>query len=235
MTVHLKQSTAATVPMGPFLDSTDGVTPEESLTISQADIKLSKNGGAFAQSNNAAGASHAANGHYLVPLDTTDTNTLGRLRVAITESGATPVWQDFMVLSANVWDALYATDKLQVDLTQISGSTDNGTHLGTLAAGQANIITTNDNLAPVSAKLATNLGATYSGAAVSGSLSTTTMTSDLTTLENDTLNDERRIIWTSGNLAGTSRVITDYVKATGQFTFAAVNEAPQIGDTFIVV
>ena len=45
----LKQSTAVTVKMGPFLDETDQKTVETGLTISQADIRLFKNGGDFAQ------------------------------------------------------------------------------------------------------------------------------------------------------------------------------------------
>ena len=123
MTQLLKQSTAATIKIGPFVDSTDGVTAETALTISQADIRLSKNGGAFAQTNNATGATHDENGYYGVPLDTTDTNTLGRLRVAVNESGALPVWQDFMVVNANVYDSLIGgSDNLQVDAVQIEGS-----------------------------------------------------------------------------------------------------------------
>ena len=42
--MYLKQSTAATLALGPFVDATDGVTAETGLTISQADVRLSKNG-----------------------------------------------------------------------------------------------------------------------------------------------------------------------------------------------
>jgi len=123
MAQWLKQSTAVTVKMGPFVDSSDGDTEETGLTISQADIRLSKNGGSFAQTNNSAGATHDENGIYGVPLDTTDTGTLGRLQVFIHESGALPVWMEFMVVPANVWDALFGgTDYLQVDAVQVEGS-----------------------------------------------------------------------------------------------------------------
>lgn len=122
MSQWLKQSTAATVKMGPFVDDTDFKTAETGLTISQADIRLSKNGGDYAQTNNAAGATHDEAGEYDVPLDTTDTNTLGRLRVRISESGALPVWQDFMVVPANVWDSMFGSDKLQVDGVEFNGS-----------------------------------------------------------------------------------------------------------------
>ena len=116
----LKQSTAATVKLGAFVDDSDGKTAETGLTISQADIRLSKNGGDFAQTNNATGATHDEFGYYDIPLDTTDTGTLGRLRVAVSESGALPVWQDFLVVTANVYDTLCSTDTFDVNVTAIA-------------------------------------------------------------------------------------------------------------------
>ena len=116
----LKQSTAATIKLGPFIDDGDGKSAETGLTISQADIRLSKNGGDFAQTNNAAGATHDEFGYYDIPLDTTDTNTLGRLRVAVSESGALPVWQDFLVVTANVYDTLCSTDTFDVNVATIA-------------------------------------------------------------------------------------------------------------------
>jgi hypothetical protein len=127
----LKQSTAATIKLGAFVDDTDGKTAETALTISQADIRLSKNGGDFAQSNNAAGATHDENGYYDIPLDTTDTGTLGRLRVAVSESGALPVWQDFLVVTANVYDSLVGgSDKLDVNAAELGGTAQTGNDVG---------------------------------------------------------------------------------------------------------
>jgi hypothetical protein len=122
MAQWIKQSTASTVKLGPFLDDTDGKTPETGLTISQADIRLSKNGGNFAQSNNTAGATHNENGYYSVPLDTTDTNTLGTFRVAVSKSGALPVWQDYMVVPANVWDSMFGASTLNVNVATLSSA-----------------------------------------------------------------------------------------------------------------
>lgn len=122
MASWLKQSTAVDIAMGPFLDSTDGVTAETALTISQADVRLKKNAGAWAQKNDANAATHEENGWYEVPLNATDTNTLGLLVVAVNETGALPVWREFLVVPANVYDSFFSTDLLQVDLTQISGS-----------------------------------------------------------------------------------------------------------------
>lgn len=114
--LYLKQSTAATIKLGPFVDDSDGKTAETGLTISQADIRLSKNGGDIAQKNNSAGATHDELGYYNVPLDTTDTNTLGTLKVIVSVSGALPVFADFMVITAEAYDTLCGTDHFTVDL-----------------------------------------------------------------------------------------------------------------------
>ena len=119
---YLKQSTSVDVPIGPFLDETDGRTAETALTITQPDIRLKKNGANWAQKNAAQTLSHEENGFYEVTLDATDTGTLGLLRLAVFESGALPVWEDFMVVTANVYDSLFSTDVLDVSVTQVNGT-----------------------------------------------------------------------------------------------------------------
>jgi hypothetical protein len=175
--MFLRQSTAATVKLGPFLDETDGRTAETGLTLSQADIRLSKNGGDIAQSNNAAGATHDELGYYDVPLDTTDTGTLGRLKVMVHESGALPVWAEFTVLPANVYDSLIAgSDKLQADVAEWLGSAPNALQSGRVdgylaAAGlQSDAVTeaqsglaTSSALTTLSGYVDTEVAAIYTG------------------------------------------------------------------------
>jgi len=105
--MFLKQSTAYTFRFGPFLDDTDGKTAETGLTISQADVRLSKGGGNFAQKNESSASSHDEIGYYIVVLDTTDTNTVGELLVAVHESGALPVFKTFQVVEEAIYDGLY--------------------------------------------------------------------------------------------------------------------------------
>jgi hypothetical protein len=113
MAVPLKQSTAVTVRLGPFLDKADGVTEEDALTPT---VEVSKNHGAFAARNSATAIAHDAAGWYSVPLDTTDTGTLGPLLVKSDDAANhLPVWREFVVLPANVYDSLVAgTDNLDV-------------------------------------------------------------------------------------------------------------------------
>lgn len=118
----LKQSTSVDLPIGPFVDATDGITAETGLTLTQPDIRLKKNGGAWAQKAAAQTLTHEENGFYEVTLDATDTDTLGQLFLAVFESGAVPVWHEFQVVPANVWDSLFGADLLQVDSTQLLGT-----------------------------------------------------------------------------------------------------------------
>lgn len=146
----LKADTAATLQIGPFLDSTDGNTEEGALTISQADVRLSKNGGNFAQKNEATSCTYDEVGYYSCPIDGTDTDTEGRLKVVVHEAGSLLVVQEYMVVNANVFDSLYAaatTDYLQVDTIQLSGdatAADNSEAFfdGTGYAGTNNVIPT---------------------------------------------------------------------------------------------
>jgi len=108
MALDLRANTAADVLIGPFVDSTDGNTDETALTLSQADILLSKNGQALTQKSDITAAAHDSIGYYNCELDTTDTNTEGNLVIAVHESGALHVKGEFNILSEAAWDSLYA-------------------------------------------------------------------------------------------------------------------------------
>jgi len=118
--IPLKQNTAFVWKAGPFVDDGDGKSAETGLTIAQADIRITKNGGDYAQSHNSAGGTHDETGNYDIPLDTTDVNTVGTLRVMIQKSGALPVWQDFFVYPANVYDSLVGSDLLDINVSKIN-------------------------------------------------------------------------------------------------------------------
>jgi len=118
----LRQSTSVDLPIGPFLGTGDGYTPATSLTLTQPDIRLKKGAAAWAQKNASQTLSHEENGYYEVTLDATDTDTLGLLRLSVTETGALPVWEEFMIMPAQVWDSLFGADVLQVDVAQFGGA-----------------------------------------------------------------------------------------------------------------
>ena len=120
----LKQSTAVTVKVGPFVDSTDGNTEETALTIANTDIKIWVAGATTLANKNSGGATHISNGIYYCVLDATDTATLGSLVVFVHVSGALAVRVECVVLAANVYDSLIGGgDVLDVSATQLSGQT----------------------------------------------------------------------------------------------------------------
>lgn len=129
----LRQSTAFTFRAGPFLDATDGVTAETALSIAQADIQISKAGGAFAQTSASPTTTHDADGWYQCPLTSTDTNTLGTFTVQIVMAGALVVWEHFMVVTANYFDSVCSTDVFDVSVTQFGGTN------GTFASGRPEV------------------------------------------------------------------------------------------------
>lgn len=120
---YLKADTATTIRIGPFVDSTDGVTAETALAIAQADVRLSKNGAAAAQKADVTSATHDENGYYRVPLAASDVDTEGTLDVCVSVSGALPVVVRYMTVPAQVYDSIVTgADKLQVDANEVSGT-----------------------------------------------------------------------------------------------------------------
>ena len=122
--IYLKQSTASQkVPLGYFVDSTDGNTEETGLTIANTDIKVWKTGATTVANKNSGGATHISNGIYYAVLDATDTDTLGSLVIFVHVSGALAIRVDCCVLAANVYDALIGGgDLLQVDVQQFGNT-----------------------------------------------------------------------------------------------------------------
>lgn len=197
MACFLKQSTAVDVMLGPFLDETTGKDIEGGLTITQPDIRLSKNGGTFAQKSAAQTLTHGENGWYPANLSTTDTNTLGTLLVAVHESGALPVWREFLVVPTNVYDSFFSTDFLQVDAVSFAN----------------NVITD----ASIALSAVAKLRAVATGTADSGS--TTTMV-DTERVEAGTDYWKGCLIVFGSTLSGQTRLITGFNPTTDTITFA---------------
>jgi hypothetical protein len=119
MTIFLKQSTAQVIKFGPFLDNSDGYTPETAQVIPQSEMLLSKNGGDYTQKSAAGNATHDTNGWYATTFSTTDTDTVGSLQLEVQSLGALPVWHDFVVLPAASYDALFTNGLNNVAATDI--------------------------------------------------------------------------------------------------------------------
>lgn len=133
----IKLSTAVDVVIGAFVDDTDGKTPETALTITQASCLLIKNAGTPAQKSETTSATHLGGGHYKVPLNATDTGTLGRLRLYVNAAGALPAWEDFMVMSAAAYDFEFGSTALPVNVTAMAANVVTATAINTGAITSA--------------------------------------------------------------------------------------------------
>lgn len=126
MANKLKQSTSRVVRLGPFVDATDGVTPETGITLGAADqAEALKAAGAATVdiSSNTFAAVTGCDGWYDLTLTTTDTNTLGDLTIVIQDSSVClPVFKTFEVVPANIYDSEVAgTDTLNAAVTEWNG------------------------------------------------------------------------------------------------------------------
>lgn len=111
MPIYLRQSTASQeVPLGYFVDITDGNTQETALSIANTDIKIWKAGATTLANKNSGGATHISNGIYYTVLDATDTDTIGSLVIFVHISAtALPVRVECCVLDENVYDWMFGT------------------------------------------------------------------------------------------------------------------------------
>jgi len=123
MAQFLKQSTAATILVGPALDKDDGVTPETGLTAGAVDeIVVYKHDATSATDiSGTTTLTHRAGGNYTATLSASDTGTLGRLTTFVRDDDVClPIWKEFMVVPANVYDSLFGADALQVHANEIT-------------------------------------------------------------------------------------------------------------------
>ena len=121
-----KQSTAATLIVGPCLDSTGA----EYAGLIITDLSLSKNGGTLTALAAAATLTHIANGQYTLVMTTGNLNTLGRAQITCNKSTYQMPPIGLNVVPAMVFDSMVlGTDVLQSDVTQFGGTA------GTFAAG----------------------------------------------------------------------------------------------------
>lgn len=137
MAAPLKTNTAVTIALGPFVDATDGVTPETALTVASTAVTviaetddnsaptlvLDSVAGDDA-TNTLAHISGDGAGYYSYKLTAANLNRLGRLSVCAIGAAHAPVFREFIIKPANVYDSeVLGTDKLQVDAVEISSDT----------------------------------------------------------------------------------------------------------------
>lgn len=228
MAIPLKYNTASQeIPLGHFLDSTDGNTEETGLTIANTDIKLWKSGATTLANKNSGGATHISNGIYYATLDATDTNTYGPLVVFVHVAGGLAVKVECVVMEANAYDALYAalgTGYVEADARLISGDATAANNCesffdGTGYAGTNNVIPTVTTLTGHTAQTGDSfarIGANGSGLSnIDLPNQTMDITGDIT-----------------GNLSGSVGSVTGAVGSVTGAVGSVTGHTNQTGDTF---
>lgn len=133
----LKTNTATIVTVGPFYDKTDGVVIESTLTIANerisATVDLNDGSAPTLVLDNVTGATSGTDNdlNYIANCDAglmqlelaaADVNYLGRFFLTITDSANhVPVFHEFMIISAQMWDAMFGTGNLNADVVNWKG------------------------------------------------------------------------------------------------------------------
>ncbi len=140
----LRTNTAVRITVGPFLDKTDGVTPETGLTVTSCKLTLmvddsnvptlvlDTNPTASGGANDMVHVTGDDAGFYDLELAAANVNYLGRAMLAITD-GAThcPVFHEFMILPAMIYDSLVlGTDRLDTNVTHIGDTLQTARDIG---------------------------------------------------------------------------------------------------------
>lgn len=102
--MNLRKDTAQAVTIGPILDGDGQLKTNETV----ANIKVSKNGGAYAALNASATLTSTNDGCYDLALTAIDVNTLGTLQLKLVDLPNTMPVVRCNVATQAAWDALYA-------------------------------------------------------------------------------------------------------------------------------
>jgi hypothetical protein len=249
MARYLKQNTATRVTVGPFLDKTDGITPEVALTATNEKLTfvvddggvptlvIDANATASGGNNDFVHITGDDAGYYDLELTAAQTNYVGRAVLSINyATDHLPVFHEFTILPANVYDSWMGTDKLDVNVAE---------WLGTAAATpttngvpEVDVTYLNGSTTELLKFLAS--ASTIVRGTVDNSAFTLTSTEfesdDVTTATADFYNG-RLVLFTSGTLQNQAARINDYAKvgSNGHFTVSAMTGAPGNNDTFVIV
>lgn len=133
---YLKENTATRITVGPFIDKTDGFTPEIAITVTSElltfvvddagvptlvlDVAPTASGGA----NDMVHITSDAAGFYDLELAAADVNYTGRAILSLNDLAVhLPVWHEFQIVSANVYDSMFTDgDTLDVSVTSMAAN-----------------------------------------------------------------------------------------------------------------
>jgi hypothetical protein len=133
---YLRTNTATRITVGPFLDKTDGITPEVALTVTSEKLTfvvdtagvptliLDTAPTASGGNNDMVHVTNDDSGFYDLELAAADVNYLGRAMLSLNDVAThLPVFHEFMIIPAVIYDSMIlGTDLFDVSMTQILGT-----------------------------------------------------------------------------------------------------------------
>lgn len=169
MTNYLRQSTATSTLFGPILEATDGYSYRPTtISIAGNVIQLRRANDALGVVTTlpVAAVSLPVPGWLGLNIPASDTGVLGPMRYMLGNvTSNLPVWMDFTVLPANVYDSyILGTDFLQVDVMQITGDAPSSAAIGSVAN-----LTTGVGVTSVAAGVGVNVSSIAAGVGVNAS------------------------------------------------------------------
>lgn len=214
----LKQSTnSQVVVIGPIVLASDGTTTF-AASLTAGAISIRKEGGTSFVPKNSGGGTLISGGVYHATLNSSDTDTIGKLEIFTFISTYFATKDKYHVLAANVYDSIVTgagADLLDVSVTQLAGSTTAGTAIKNTAL------------------------AAVVGTAVTGTLTTGSCTSSLgSAYATDSALIGRQIIFlgdVTTALTGQAGTISAYNGTSKLITFSTLTTAPANLDSFVIV
>ena len=270
----LRTNTATRVSVGPFFDVTDGITPEVALTVTGCHVTLIVDAAGVptlavdVDATGSAGDNDMVHitgddaGFYDLELTAAQTNYLGRAKLCIIDTDVhLPVFEEFMIVTANAYDTLCSTDIWNVNLTTIADTSQTARDLGTSVlissgTGTGQLAVTSGVInANVTAMAADTVTATaiadaaidnatfatdtsirnaHSGATQAGSGASTIVLASGASSVNEFYKGQTVLV-TAGTAIGQARIIASYVGSTRTATITvAWATTPATGDTYVV-
>jgi hypothetical protein len=140
---------------------------------------------------------------------------------------------EYFRIQSNTAPGLLATVEAWPAGGAMSAAVESGDKLWRVGYVDTNAVAISGDIVAAS-KLDSFAKVVIAGAAVTGTLSTTQATSDLTGYVDDELIG-RTVVFTGGTADGQMARITDYSGASGLITFTTVTTAPANADTFVIL
>jgi hypothetical protein len=271
---YLKQNSAVRLTVGPFLDKTDGITPEVALTatnekltfmVDTADVPtivIDANATGSGGNNDFVHVTGDDAGFYDLELTAAQTNYVGRAMLSINYvTDHCPVFHEFTILPANVYDSLMGTDLLQVDNAQWLGQTiaavdtngypkvtvKSGAGAGEISTSSGGVSLTTSGVNAVADQVwdeaasghvaAGSFGARLAiiRSATAAAGAGTTITLDGSASAVDDFYNNQAIFIVSGTGVGQGRIISDYVGSTKVATVSTWATNPSSDSVFVIV